>query len=151
MAEKRRPPGSADPSSGPIEYKDAPVRFTFLIDGREEPVRIVEPTIDLPFPDGARLLVDEGEARLCEVVFRFDMDAERPYRLTLAAPDDAGRMQSRELTYGEGVAPESEMRAVYHESIVERGNLRARIEMTLRKARLQIDYLPGRRIPPTGH
>ena len=59
-------------SSGPIEYKDAPIRFTFILDDREEPVKIVEPTIDLPFPDGGRLLVNETEKRLCDVVFRFD-------------------------------------------------------------------------------
>ena len=29
--------------AGPIEHKDTPIHFTFILDGREEPVKIVEP------------------------------------------------------------------------------------------------------------
>ena len=148
MADDNVPPGYADPSSGPVEYKDAPIRFTFFIDEREEPVRIVEPQLDLPFPDNALLRVEEGETRLCEVVFHFDMEAQQPYRLVLKAPDRHGHWETTRLTYGEGVAPESEMTTVYRKAILDRGNVQARIEMTRRKARLQIDYRPGRRVPP---
>ena len=67
--------------SGPVEYKDEPIHFSFNLDGREEPVKIVEPKIDLPFPEGGRLLVDIGKTRFCEVVFRFEADEKKPYRL----------------------------------------------------------------------
>lgn len=148
MTGDRQPPGSADPSSGPVEYKDAPLRFTFVIDGREEPVRIVEPSIDLPFPDGALLRVEENEQRVCEVTFHFDMDAAQPYRLSLKQRDRTGRWRTQSLAYGEGVAPQSEMTTVYRKIFLERGHLQAGIEMRGRKARLQIDYRPGRRMPP---
>lgn len=148
MHDAKGPPGYADPSSGPIEYKDAPIRFTFFIDGREEPVRIVEPQLDLPFPDNARLRVEEGGQWLCDVVFHFDMEAAQPYRLVVKEPDPHGQGTTECLAYGDGVAPESEMTAVHRKTILERGNVRARIEMTRRKARLQIDYRPGRRVPP---
>ena len=148
MIDDKGPPGLADPSSGPIEYKDAPIRFTFFIDDREEPIRIVEPQLDLPFPDNALLRVEEGEKRLCEVVFHFDMDAAQPYRLAMKEPDRQGQWKTVRLAYGDGVAPESEMTSVYRKTILDRGNVQARIEMTRRKARLQIDYRPGRRVPP---
>jgi len=139
-----QPAGDPGPSSEPIEYKDAPLRLTFVIDGREEPVKLVEPKLDLPFPDGALLRVAEGEHPLCEVAFHFDGEADRPYRLRLRAPDTAGRWQTKSSAYGEGVAPESEMTAVYRKTILNRGNVQVEIEMTRRKARLQIDYRPGR-------
>jgi hypothetical protein len=136
--------------SGPIEYKDAPVHFTFVLNGREEPVKIVEPKIDLPFPDGGRLLVDEAETRLCDVVFRFDPDANRPYRLNFRVQDEVHHEQGRLMTYGARVAGESDTQAVYRETIVKRGNIHAYIEMTREKARLLVHYLKSvefQRIP----
>lgn len=148
MARNQLPSLTAGASGGPIEYKDAPIRFTFMVDGREEPVKIVEPEIDLPFPDGVRLLVDEGERRLCEVVFRFDMEARQPYRLHVRFLRESGSDDDLHLAYGAGVAPESDMREVYRKTILERGNVRARIEMTQRKARLQLRYRPGGPLRP---
>jgi hypothetical protein len=40
------------------------------------------------------------------------------------------------------------MTAVYRKTILKQGNVQARIAMTRRKARLQIDYQGGRRVPP---
>ena len=148
MTKVHLPTGITPSSSEPVEYKDAPIRFTFVIAGREEPVKVVEPTLDLPFPDGALLLVEEKGKRICEVTFRFDREAGQPYRLVLKRRGRTGRWGTQALAYGKGVAPENEMTAVYRKIILERGNLRVRIEMTRRKARLQIDYRPGRRIPP---
>lgn len=130
--------GKGHDSGGPIEYKDAPIRFTFILDGREEPVKIVEPTIDLPFPDGGRLLVNEAEKRLCDVVFRFDPEATHPYCLTFKVLNEVHYGANLALTYGAGVARESDMRAVYSKTIVDRGGVHAQIEMTRGKARLLI-------------
>jgi hypothetical protein len=76
------------------------------------------------------------------------MEAEEPYRLTLKRRDRTGRWETQSLAYGKGVAPESEMTTVYRKIFLERGNLQAGVEMMERKARLQIDYRPGRRVPP---
>jgi hypothetical protein len=137
--------------AGPIEYKDAPIHFTFVLDGREEPVKIVEPKIDLAFPDGARLLVDEAETRLCDVVFRFDPDADRPYRLKFRVQDEVRHEKGRLLTYCARVARESDMHAVYRETIVNRGNIHAYIEMTRGKARLLVHYLKSVEFQRTPH
>jgi hypothetical protein len=125
-------------SGGPFEYKDVPIGFRFVLNGREEPVKVVEPKIDLPFPDGVRLLVDEEKTRLCDVVFRFDPKAERPYRLAFRVLNAVHYEKDLLFTYGDRVARESDMRNVYRETIVTRGNVHALIEMTHGKARLLI-------------
>jgi hypothetical protein len=134
--------------AGPIEYKDAPVRFTLVLNGREEPVKIVEPQIDLPLPEGCRLLVDEGTARICDIVFRFEADARKPYRLHFKTFKMQPEQEGRQLAYGTGGGRKSNMRAAYRKTIVSRGNIRAHIEMTEGKARLLIRYRKGYRIPP---
>lgn len=148
MTGVHRTAGGSGSSYDPIEYKDAPLRFTFVIDGREEPVKIVEPKIDLPFPDGALLRVEEEDRLLCEVTFRLEREANQPYQLELRMPAEPGAWETRRLFYGESLAPESEMTAVYYKTILNLGNVLVRIEMTLRKARLQIEYGPGPRLPP---
>lgn len=132
----------------PIEYKDRPVRFAFVLDGRTEPVKIVEPDIDLPFPDGGRLLVDEQDARICDVVFRFEPTADNPYCLHFRVLDEQRFENSRLFAYGTGKGRENDMQAVYKKTILESGNVRARIEMTGGKARLSIRYRKGHRTPP---
>jgi hypothetical protein len=134
----------------PIEYKDVPIHFTFELDGRREPVKIVEPQIDLPFPAGTRLLVDFAGKRLCEVVFRFDPEKQRPYRLIfptwkMVRYDD----EDLHLDFGEPVNRENATQAVHRMTIVKQGHVKAWIEMSNRKARLQIRYTKGRRIPPS--
>ena len=71
----------------PREYKDAPLQFTLVLNGRAEPVKVVEPVMDLPFPDGGRLLVDEAGNRICDVSYRFDPESDKPYRLIFKVSD----------------------------------------------------------------
>jgi hypothetical protein len=133
----------------PIVHKDAPLHFTFEMDGRREPIKIVEPKIDLPFSSGTRLLVDIEDKRWCDVVFRFEPERPRPYRLIFATwkminyandalymafGDPPGRKESRPL--------------IHRMTIVEMGHVNAWIEMSRGKARLHIHYTKGRRIPP---
>jgi hypothetical protein len=133
--------------AAPIEYKEAPIRFTLDLDGRKEPVKIVEPQIDLPLPEGGRLLVDEGQTRICEAVFRFDADAGKPYRLQLKSYTES-TVEDRQPTYGTGGNLKSNLDAVFRKTIVNHGNVTAHIEMTGGKARLLIRYRKGYRIPP---
>jgi hypothetical protein len=126
--------------AGPVEYRDLPLRFTFVLDGREEPVRIVEPTVDLPFPEGGRLLVDEDDTRVCDVEFRFDAGADMPYQLIFSVLEGIRHREPRMRTFGTGTEQPSHMRAVHRQPILERGHVSAAIEMTRGKARLQIQY-----------
>ena len=137
----RKPSQKYPDLAEPIEYKDASIHFTFILDGREEPVKIVEPKIDLPFPNGARLLVDDAKTRLCDVAFRFDPDANRPYHLNFSVLNEVRYEEGLLLTYEADGARENDMHAVHRKTIVERGNVQARIEMTHGKARLLIQYL----------
>jgi hypothetical protein len=126
--------------SDPVEYKDEPIDFTFVLDGREEPIKIVEPVIDLPFPEGGCLQVDIGKIRVCEVVFRFDLNEKNPYRLVFNIREGIHNRDGQVFTYGAGVVGETKMGAEYLETILERGNVLARVEMTRGKARLLIRY-----------
>lgn len=133
----------------PIEYKDVPIRFTMELDGRREPVKIVEPQLDVPMPDGTRLLVDLAGKRLCEVVFRFDPEQQRPYRLNfltwkMIRHDD----DDLHLDFGEPADREDARQAVHRMTIVQQGHIKAWIEMSHKKARLHIRYTKGRRTPP---
>lgn len=133
----------------PAEYKDIPIDFTFELDGRKEPVKIVEPQIDVPFPAGTRLIVDLAGNRFCEVVFHFDPERVRPYRLTFlmwkAVRYDKDDFH---LDFGEPAGQEKATREVHRMTIVKKGHVRAWIEMSHRKARLQIHYMKCRHIPP---
>jgi hypothetical protein len=103
--------------AGPIEFKDAPVRFTFVLDRRKELVKIVEPHIDLPFPDGGRLLVDEEKTRICDVVFRFEPDADYPYCLHFKVLDEARYEDKLLYAYGSGKGRENDLQAVYKKTM----------------------------------
>jgi len=133
----------------PIEYKDVPIRFALELDGRREPVKIVEPQLDVPLPAGAHLLVDIEERRWCEVDFRFDPEQQRPYRLQfltwkMVRHDD----DDLHLDFGEPADREDAGQAVHRMTIVKQGHVRAWIEMSHKKARLHIRYKKGRRTPP---
>lgn len=133
----------------PIEYKDVPIRFTLDLDGRREPVKIVEPQLDVPLPSGSRLLVDIEEKCWCEVVFRFDPELPRPYRLNFLT----WKMIRHEgddlhLDFGEPADREEAKQAVHRITVVNQGHIRAWIEMSHKKARLHIRNTKGRRMPP---
>jgi hypothetical protein len=83
------------------------------------------------------------------VVFRFDPEQQRPYRLQFLTwkmirhdEDDL------HLDFGEPVDQEDAGQAVHRMTIVKQGHVRAWIEMSHKKARLHIRYKKGRRTPP---
>lgn len=67
--------------SDPVEFKDAPITFTLHLDGRKEEIKVVEPEVDFPIPEGGRLEVREKDAGLTDVAFKFNPESDRPYEL----------------------------------------------------------------------
>jgi hypothetical protein len=93
-------------------------------------------------------LADEANTRLCDVAFRYDPNAANPNCLHFKVLGEVRYENSRLFAYGSGKGRANDMQAVYRETIVERGGIRARIEMSGGKARLLIRYRKGDRIPP---
>jgi len=133
----------------PTEYKDIPIDFTFELDDRKELIKIVEPQIDVPFPAGTRLIVDLAGKRFCEVVFHFDPERKRPYRLVFSTwkmvQHDNDKLY---MDFGDPPGQEERRSVVHRTTIADIGHIKAWIEMAHRKARLQIRYTKGRHIPP---
>ena len=127
----------------PEEYKDMPLVFTLVLDGRKEPVKLVEPEVDFPMPNGGTLLVDQGEnRRLCDMIFIFDRTEAKPYKLNFNAMLGTAYDQPQQVSFGP-LAPEQDnlnLAAVYHMIIVTCGDVQARIEMTGGKARLHVTF-----------
>jgi hypothetical protein len=121
--------------SGPIEYKDASVRFTLHLDGREEEIKVVEPKVDFPLPAGARLIVSEEDRCLADVVFEFKPENERPYELHFGAP--AGPQVRK---YGKPETEDHGFNNAYTEKLVESSGLKSWIEMRRGTARIYIRY-----------
>jgi hypothetical protein len=126
--------------SSAAEYKDAPVRFTFILDGREEPVRVTEPEVDVPFPVKGRLLVREGDAVLSDVVFRFDRHRRQPYELHFRTIDGRPCDPVRVFSFGLPIEQDRDLLEVYRKTILDRGGVKADIRMEHGKARLVIAY-----------
>jgi hypothetical protein len=128
--------------SEPVEFKDAPLTFTLNINGREEEVKIVEPDMDLPLPEGSRLVVQEKDARLCDVVFEFNPESSRPYELHFQVMMGVTYAANHLVTFGIAAEEDKDLLSVYRMMIVDRGGVKADIEMTRGKARLFIVYKP---------
>ena len=125
--------------SEPIEFKDVPVSFTLHLDRRQEAIKVVEPEMDFPLPEGGRLVVKDRDVCLTDVVFRFNVESDRPYELHFAVHRGV-HAKDHVLTFGAEKDADKNLIGVYTEKIVERGSLQARIEMTHGKARLAIKY-----------
>lgn len=126
--------------SDPVEFKDAPLTFTLLLDGREEEIKMVEPEVDIPLPRGGRLVVREKETRLTDVVFKFHPEKERPYQLHFTVRAGVSYAEPHVFTYGKPETNDKGFNDVYTESIVVGGGLRAWIEMRRGNARIFIQY-----------
>lgn len=129
-------PGMAEPR----EYKDAPLSFLFILDGRQEVVKIVEPEIDMPFVEGARLIIEEAGSRLCDVIFRTDLKSRRPYELHFSVIDGIRYSAEHILTFGLPVEEDPQLLRKETMQILDRGSVSAWVEMHQSKARLFIRY-----------
>jgi hypothetical protein len=126
--------------SDPIEFKDAPITFTLLLDGRKEEIKMVEPEVDFPLPKDGRLVVREKETRLIDVVFMFHPEKKRPYELHFTVKAGVAYAEPHVRTYGNPEINDKGFNDVYAESIVARGGLKAWIEMRRGNARIYIQY-----------
>lgn len=128
--------------SKPIEFKDAPLSFKRYFNDREEEIKIVEPEVDVPLPEKSRLVVHEGEDCLCDVVFDFNARSTRPYELRFRVMMGAAYEPDHVIAFGTDPEIDRELRNTYRHTIIDRGSVRADIEMTDGKARLMVVYKP---------
>ncbi|MEJ2285735.1 MAG: hypothetical protein P8X85_19335 [Desulfobacterales bacterium] len=128
--------------SEPAEFKDAPLAFTLHVNGREEEIKVVEPEIDVALPKASRLVVREKEDCLCDVVFDFNPQSSRPYELHFRVMMGVAYARDHLAAFGTDSEVDRDLAGVYRYTIVDRGGVKADIEMTGGKARLLIVYKP---------
>jgi hypothetical protein len=126
--------------TNPDEFKDAPIRFSMVLDGRREEVKIVEPSLDIALPTDGRLLIHENDRCLHDLTFRFDNSADQPYRLHFGIENGISYTDDHVLAFGEPPPADKQLRCVYRKDLLERGGVAAWIEMTKGKARLFVEY-----------
>lgn len=123
-----------------VELKDGPITFTLHLDGREEPVKVVESEMDVPLPEGGRLVVAENEATWCDVRFVFNPESDRPYELHFSVLMGITYATNHQVAFGIPLEEDQDLLSRYQMEIVDRGGVKAWIEMTQGKARLYINY-----------
>ena len=136
-------PGDQFPDiAGPVEFKDEPVTFLLVLDGREEEIKMVEPQVDYPLPDGGRLVVSQKGVRLTDVVFKFNPGKDRPYELRFNIRAGVSFAKPHVCKYGNAEINSRRAGDHYTEKIFKGGGLRAWIEMKRGKARIYLQYMP---------
>jgi hypothetical protein len=126
--------------SDPTEFKDAPISFTLIVDGREEEIKVVEPLVDFPLPEGAHLMVSENELCLTDVVFAFKPESDRPYQLHFKVRVGGDNTEPRIKTFGQPAKLDEGFNSIFTERIIERGGVESWLEMTRGTARIFIRY-----------
>ena len=129
-----------DQLSDPVEFKDAPITFTLYSDGREEAIKVVEPEMDVPLPEGGRLVVAENEATWCDVRYVFNPKSDRPYELHFSVLMGIIYAVEHQVAFGIPLEEDKDLLSRYKMKIAARGGVKAWIEMTQGKARLFIKY-----------
>jgi hypothetical protein len=122
------------------ELKDGSIAFTLHLDGREEPVKVVEPEMGVPLPEGGRLVVAENEATWCDVSFVFNPESDRPYELHFSALMGITYATNHQVAFGISLDEDRDLLSRYQMEIADRCGVKAWIEMTQGKARLFIKY-----------
>lgn len=128
----------------PVEFKDTPITFMLILDDRQEEIKVVEPEVDLPIPEGARLAVRENDVCLTDVSFKFNPASDRPYELHFSTLKGIRYAADHVKAFGTEKAADKDLRRAYSMAIIDRGGLHATIEMTRGKARIHIQYRPQR-------
>ena len=126
--------------SGPDEFKDSPIRFEMELDGRREKIKIVEPEVDVALPHEGRLLIHEGNRCLHDLTFWFHIDADSPYQLRFSVKEGEDRTGTQPEGFGAPGDEDRQLRSTYRRDLLDRGGLKAWIEMTGGKARLFVQY-----------
>jgi len=136
----QRPQNSPEPLR-PVEFKNLPVRFELHLEDKIEEIKMVEPEVDLPLPEGAELRIVEQGVHLRSVVFRYD--ADRRFYILEIHRRSGSQDDWRSFTEAFGPDPEPQARVLdsaYGHDIFHRQRLRAWIEMGKGKARIRIRY-----------
>jgi hypothetical protein len=134
------PPEQDSDIFDPVEFKDKPITFTLLLDGREEPIKVVETEFDTPIPDKSRLVVNDRNVCIADVRFGFKPEREQPYTLHFRVRNRIPYQSPEVFSFG---PPGKNLQQVFSETIVDEGGIRADLEMTRGKTRLHIRYKPG--------
>lgn len=126
----------------PVEFKDGPITFLLILDGREEEIKMVEPQIDYPLPEGGRLVVRQKGVRLTDVVFKYNSENDRPYELLFNIREGVSYSKPHVRKYGIAEISSRGTDDVYTEEIIEKGGVKTWIEMKQGKARIYLQYKP---------
>jgi hypothetical protein len=137
---KDDPADSFPDLSRPVEFKDAPIMFSLIIDGREKEIKVVEPQLDYPLPEGARLKVHEKEVCLVDVTYIFMPQNGRPYQLKFAKKARGADTEPHIRTYGDPTRPDKGFDSVFSKGLIDQSGVKAWIEMTRGTARIFIRY-----------
>lgn len=136
------PPEQEPDFLDPIEFKDKPISFTLYLDGRQEPIKVVEAEFDTPIPEESRLVVNDGDVCVADVRFSFKADRQQPYTLHFRVRKRTRHRPPKVFSFGPAG---KNMQKVFKETIVDEGGVRADLEMTHGKARLHIRYETSRK------
>ena len=101
-------------------------------------VKVIEPEVDVPLPEDARLVVEVDERVWCNVRFTFNPGSDRPYELHFKVLMGNAYSSDHMVVFGTHVADDRDLLNQYTMEIVSRNDLKAWIEMTQGKARLAI-------------
>ena len=124
----------------PREFSDPRVRI-WLLNGSEEEIKVTEPKLDYPIPQGSRLLIEVEEASVVDVRFQFNARSERPYELHFRV---RGGLDYQELDGGAelvayGSQADKDLLEEHFARVLEYGNTKVTIGMTRGKARVYIE------------
>ena len=124
----------------PREFGDPRVTF-WLLDGSEEEIKVTEPKLDYPFPQGSRLLIEVEEAPVVDVRFQFNGRSEQPYELHFQVREGVDCQEldggAELVTYGSQA--DKDLLEEHLARVLEYGNTRVTIGMTHGRARIYIE------------
>ena len=124
----------------PREFSDPRVRF-WLLNGSEEEIKVTEPKLDYPIPQGSRLLIEVEEAPAVDVRFQFNGRSEQPYELHFQVREGVDYQEldgeAKLLTYGSQA--DKDLLEEHYARVLEYGNTRVTIGMTHGRARIYIE------------
>ena len=124
----------------PREFSDPRVRF-WLLNGSEEEIKVTEPKLDYPIPQGSRLLIEVEEAPAVDVRFQFNARNERPYELRFRVREgfDYQERDGEAELVAYGSQADKDLREEHFSRVLEYGNTRVAIGMTRGRARIYIE------------
>ncbi len=96
--------------------------------------------MDVPLPEGGRLVVKEEEAIWCDVRFALNPESGRPYELHFKVLMGITCDTDHLIAFGTSLEEDEDFLNKYKMEIVARGGVLAWIEMKKGKARLAIKY-----------